>query len=482
MGELKARLINNLNRIKMKKVIIIIITLINVLQVRAEIDPQGEFGLHSGWKIIRNWSNELLNASSRISFKDSLNGVILNLLVDKNTVDSRLFIDITSDGGKNWNNIYQYQLPPDHKFLRLFDILYHSNTIIVSQTDRSASSTDTLACTTIWKSNNKGLTWEEQKLPYNELGNSSLTHRPELILINDTIQLISYKNNLLRTTNSGKEWIDILNNIPIESENKYISDIEYANGKIFCLCFNNPLNSIFISNDNGDSWEPAGITNIPAFTKYLKFINDSLLLVTGGFPKSTNWKDTLFFVNLNNNNVKTINVSTNTQHYFIGFKYNFCLIGSSIKYLFEAQFPKMEFKNIGANYNVGPHIIDFEDIEIFENKVLLTDRYYGSLWEYKPLPVNIEETEKLTCSLFPNPTRNGKPIYIGLKNEKIRTIIVKIYDETGLLNCVSPEINLQIGNHTIDYTPKTTLTPGTYFIVISSNGEVLGREKFVVVE
>ena len=55
----------------------------------------------------------------------------------------------------------------------------------------------------------------------------------------------------------------------------------------------------------------------------------------------------------------------------------------------------------------------------------------------------------------------------------------QIYNSTGTLIDNSQLMDIPIGYHTIDYTPRG-FQPGAYFIVIESGNEILVREKFVV--
>ena len=115
--------------------------------------------------------------------------------------------------------------------------------------------------------------------------------------------------------------------------------------------------------------------------------------------------------------------------------------------------------------------------------MISTFGYFDGIFKFTPTHVGIEEDKSFVSeiTICPNPLQNGKTLYVSLDNEKLCNAEVKIYDELGSQISESQEITIPIGSHTINYTPSS-LSPGTYFIVISSDGEVLGREKFVVVE
>jgi len=113
--------------------------------------------------------------------------------------------------------------------------------------------------------------------------------------------------------------------------------------------------------------------------------------------------------------------------------------------------------------------------------------YYG-LVDFKLCKIELNTNsieskfqEKNNISIvFPNPLSQNKSLNIIFNSEqKINDIKISIIDMSGKIidgtTSFCSQSNLQ-------YTPETPLSPGTYFIVISSNGELLGREKFVVVE
>jgi len=104
---------------------------------------------------------------------------------------------------------------------------------------------------------------------------------------------------------------------------------------------------------------------------------------------------------------------------------------------------------------------------------------WSDIWKFTTGTSFVDETSE-KIQILPNPIKPKGSICIKFNNViNKQEIKISIVDLSGKL---IDETSSYISNINLQYEPETTLIPGTYFLVISSNGELLGREKFVVVE
>lgn len=113
------------------------------------------------------------------------------------------------------------------------------------------------------------------------------------------------------------------------------------------------------------------------------------------------------------------------------------------------------------------------------NKGLLI--HHENLMQCNSNPISVESEPKLgKLTLYPNPLPPSSPININFEFDGICTTLkIKIVNIDGkIIDEFAPNIFNYIIN--IRYSPDLPLIVGTYYLVIESNGKVIGKEKYIV--
>jgi len=338
------------------------------------------------------------------------------------------------------------------------------------------------------------------------------------------------KSKILRVSESGTVWTKIT--LPSKfKDDKVIKWIEMINDKIgFC----HTGKTIFKTNDGGISWEGvlmdkfnnSTITNINvidsntliintfkdlsynsyitenslksikeltelysnrSFAKFSKINRDTSFAIVTRFDtqsvqmyvyKTTNcWQnhqivhiDTIFTtfnsvftdITMLDSNIGFLNMSAIPYHTFDGFK---TLFMDSVA---SKPLDQQIMKTILISKNRLIMLLS-------KSKICFYDLKYNDVNDNC---INLKNHNNL--QLYPNPFKNNIPLNIQFEgNQEYKELNINIININGEL--IDSNIIFG-GDFLIQYLPDSSLPSGTYFIVISSNGEVLGREKFVVVE
>jgi len=386
-----------------------------------EFSPQEKFNMSNDWKILSYGledKTEKMIVDAKLAFKDSVNGVMLQLEVSTTCFDTTLLnITKTKNSGYNWDSLITIKLPGKGTFL---DIEYHNNTIIFLSAELRDYPIESAGKTNLWISNDDGKTWKFKVLDYYEDGTNFDRHQTKIVVMNDSTYFILFRRYLIRSTNYGNDWSNLNSSIPWKSTLDYhrIVDIEKNNQVLYLLTEDN--NSyIKYSSNLGNSWEAINATNyLTKTTNDLIVENQTNFMVIGGDwdEKIQSWHDSVFVTSNSGSTWSVLDTSLiPTHHKGIYCENNGFLIYNSPQYVYHFADIKKENRNIGGDKFDDALFFFYDDAEyIGNNKVVLVDIFNGNVWLYTfPSSSVSESSEPFSISLSPNPA--GDFITVTLK-------------------------------------------------------------------
>jgi len=302
----------------------------------------------------------------------------------------------------------------------------------------------------------------------------------------DTLFCLS-EHRLSKSTNRGVKWEILDLDEPVEYL-KYFK-LEKTNNNELYLWVKSGYDSsdvLKISKDCGKSWD---IIKLPGWLTYAHQILNSKEVLIGcdTIPSSPYKLYPKYLVKYNIESKQRDTVYTYKGYFdiekeiFVSAKNNpnIIIMTISTNRLHVSNDGGKSFKLDSMVYD-GKVIKDWIENDFCSDTMFFWKCYEGTLFKQtKPYTDVTDEIPQFKTKLFPNPAVNEKPVFLSLENDKIRAVKLSIYNSAGELVDCSQLLNIPIGYHTIDYTPRGFI-PGVYFMVIESGNEILLREKFVV--
>lgn len=341
----------------------------------------------------------------------------------------------------------------------------------------------------------------------------------------DTIYNVT-SSGVLRSTNSGSDWVTLTSGIPSSYLSK-LSSVGLANQKVYAG-FNGtrarmhlpPVweqGGVYVSSDNGNSWSvlnsglpteagiPSPVYSINAegniviiytISGRFSLINDSWVNIGSGFPANTYVSNQLIHngdvIFITNNGIfishdkgvtkQPINDGLTDLTYYLTvlFSYNdelyaFATDNISIVYKYvgnqwnEVEFALPENTTITAMQSVGD--------------IIYAGTYDNGIWKYDPSATSVDEKNLLVeytlSQNYPNPFNPSTTINFTLPEKSL--VQLSVYNTLGqkIATLINNEINS--GQHTVVFNGDG-LASGIYFYIIKADDKFYKTKKMILLK
>ncbi len=330
----------------------------------------------------------------------------------------------------------------------------------------------------IIKSTNKGETWVKK-----DIGKKLFSYytRDRLLVIDENTYIILTDSEAYKTFDGGDSWEEL--ELPVGGRN-YKCLIKGQNNDVFIVFSKKGVENrrVYYSSDNGDTWEefetPITDQNIWQTTSMAK---DRWVISTAYYYQIKGIQKAGIF----SFNPKTSELDTlvyNNEKVYIGADFSKTVNGVSVctdenDWIYYSIDNGQTYQKLITGKTVRK---DRYDVGITEDGIIhMFSMFNGFMVRFNPYTSVESDIETFNSKIYPNPTKPNSQVYVSLENDKARNAVCKIFSLNGNLIEQSQEVTIPKGYHTLDF--KTDgYVPGTYFLVVESNGEIITREKFII--
>jgi photosystem II stability/assembly factor-like uncharacterized protein len=387
-------------------------------------------------------------------------------------VASKAWINISTDGGLNWNNTYQ-----EKENAKPYNIAYPDTSLCIITGDSGY----------YWRSIDKGFTWNKYKI-------DSITRLSKIKFCNKNFGVIKghstlVSTNLVLTSDGGLNW----QRKEVNVNNKPDSVYFYA---IFDLWIDRPGRIKLLSRyrylgtnafwgdfitettDNGDTWLRKEAW-IPKSTEKMFFFDslNGFLVGRPGTGKDGVYSDYIVETTDGGNSWITRFDSVFkgdcyglNQIYFRN-RMNGAALGPFYKLLRTTDGGITWERDSAIAERVTGPVSSFSDIALLSNgDIIGIEGENTHIWKYSEhwtsVDDNLTQINNYEAKIYPNPWMPGKDLRLALNFSKETDISLSLYNNLG-------EEILKSKNYTISgkkellITPDINLSPGVYFIKIN---------------